>query len=226
VTIINRDNLLIVINLHEDIMDYDTDITHIFDNAYQTLILSHLIGREFSFGASISYYQVHDSGKRKKGMGGSLGLQYNSVRYPGLTYGLTYFIFANPVKDVRYRLERIYNNSFHAGAGYSLGNSFLFAMDLKNITAFRKKYLCEVHFGFEQKIIGNVFLREGFFLWENSIAKTTGSFGLGYKTSLFKSRKSDNLDLSIGGLFNCPVRETGNTIAYRDDISITLRYSF
>jgi hypothetical protein len=226
VTFIDRENTLISLNLHEDIMDYDTDITHIFDNAYQTLIFSHLIGREFSLGASISYYQVHDRGERKKGMGGSIGLQYNSVRYPGLTYGLTYFTFADPVKDIRYRVERIYNNSAHFGVGYNIKDKFLFALDLKNITAFGEKYLGEVHFGFEQNIIGNVYLCEGFFLWENSIAKTAGSFGLGYKSSLFKSRKADNLDLSIGWLFNCPVRETANTITYRDDISITLRYSF
>jgi len=226
VTFIDRDNSMISINLHEDIMDYETDITHIFDNSYQTLVFSHLLGREFSVGASISYYQVHDSGSRKKGMGGSVGLQYNSVKYTGLTYGLTFFTFADQVKNVRYRLERIYNNSFHFGLGYNLKDTFLFAMDLKNITAFKKKYLCEVHFGFEQKIIDNVFLREGFFLWENSIAKTAGSFGLGYKTRLFKSRKEDNLDISIGGLFNCPVRQNDNLISYRNDASITLRYSF
>jgi len=226
ITFIDRDNFLISLILHEDIMDYDTDITHILDNSYQSLVFSHMIGHEFSVGAALNYYQVHDNSIRKKGMGGNIGVQYNSVKYKGLTYGLSYFTFTKQVSDIRYRVERIYNNSIHLGLSYDLKNSFLFAMDLKNLTAFKKKYFCEAHFGFEQKVVGYFFLREGFFCWENSISKFVGSFGFGYRTKLFKSRKEDNLDLSLGGLFNCPQRNWNNRISYRNDMSITLRYSF
>jgi hypothetical protein len=114
----------------------------------------------------------------------------------------------------------------HFGLAYQLQDRFLFTLDLKNITAFKNKYFGEVHIGFEQNIIGNVFLREGLFFWENSISKTVSGLGLGYKTHLFKSVKEDNLDISLGGLFSCPIRQENNKISYRSDASVTLRYSF
>lgn len=173
-----------------------------------------------SIGTSLSYYQTNENGIKHSGLGYNLGLQYNSLRFKGLTYGFTWFKFANDVKHVRSRVERIFDNSLTFGLSYELKQRLIFAVDVKNINGWSKYYFCETHVGFEEEVNENFYARQGFYFKNNELKKFVKSLGIGYRTGLFKSLKDRYLDMSIGVLI-----EEKNPIE-KFDVVATLRMSF
>lgn len=217
ITFINRDNFLVSLNLHEDLIDYETSYENILDNSYQTLITSYEFGRELSIGSSFNYYQVYHDSVRISGFGLNLGIQYNSTKCKGLTYGLSYFKFQDNVKYVRSRVERIFDNSLTFGICYNYHEKLIVAMDIKNINDINKKYFCESHFGFEEELSKSFYLRQGFYLKNNFINNVVTTFGLGYRTHLFETLKEKYLNIGLGFLFDDkkPMREFEATITLR-----------
>ncbi len=185
VTFIDNDNFLVSLNLHEDIFDNETTIKNVFDNSYQSLFFSYKFGRELSVGAGINYYQVFSESQRKNGIGFNVGLQYNSLKVKGLYYGISYFKFADNIKYVRSKVERIFDNSLNFGISYDYKDQLLISLDIKNITSFSKSYFGELHVGFEEKIYEDLYFRQGFYFIDNNKDKFVKSFGIGIKTSLF-----------------------------------------
>jgi hypothetical protein len=196
-TLINKNNLLVSVNLHEDLLDYQTTFGNIFDNSYQSLTASWQVGREFAVGGSYNYYQVWDGEKRFNGGGYNLGLQYNSLQFKKLYYGISWFAFDDPVQNVRSRIERIFNRSLTFGLAWQSGSWWTVAGDFRNINRPSDDYFAEVHVGLEERIAKNFYLRQGGFLTGNNIGKPVFSFGAGYTTRLFRTTKPWILDFGL-----------------------------
>jgi len=196
-TLINKNNLLVSVNLHEDLIDYPTTFENIFDNSYQTVTASWQVGREFAIGGSYNYYQVYHEQKRTSGGGYNLGLQYNSLRFRELYYGISWFAFDDPVENVRSRTERLFNRSLNLGLAWQSNSWWTLAGDFRNINHIRSDKFSEFHLGLEEKAARNLYLRQGGFLEENRADKAVLSFGAGYTTRLFRTAKPWIIDFGL-----------------------------
>ncbi len=200
-------NYQFYLKLNEDLLDYDLlDTKRFFDNSTSMAAFSCQFSRELAAGVSLNYFQTYRDKKRKRGLGGSIGLSYNALAVDGLSYGLTYFKFPDHMKDVRRKSERLFDNSLNLGISYHFQNTVLMSLDLRDITHVKNKSFMEAHLGLEEKLIeiknGHLYFRQGGFFLNNHGKKPVWSLGMGYRSDMALLTEQSMFNLSFGVLVN------------------------
>jgi len=199
-TLIRSKNVLVSLNLFEELMDYKFPTRNPFTNCSNSICFSLKPSNQLSLGLSVSAYKIDDDEWQAVGTGYNLGMQYQPQKIKGLKWGISYFRFSQDVKMARSKIERIFNNSFCFGISYRHDDKYLISADIKNLLSFSKGYFGELHFGAEQKLFYNFYLREGFFPFDNNIHKLAATIGIGYQSNFYENPDAKYFDVSIGFL--------------------------
>ncbi|NIR48685.1 hypothetical protein GWO43_09630 [candidate division KSB1 bacterium] len=124
-----------------------------------------------------------------------LGVSYGILLKPeeGLNIGVSFYNIPDTLKQSRFPLERIIDESVNIGISYRLfDDNTRFSVDLRNLGEEQEEVVREFHFGVEQVFLSQVALRAGYFRKDEGEDVFSWGVGLLNGASLFQKEVDEN----------------------------------
>ncbi len=148
-----------------------------FDHHVESFVLRVRLADQIQMGGTINYYTAVVNDTLQRGLGSSYGIYIRT--HPKLDVGIVFISMPGKMKNLHLNYDRFEDETVNVGMAYHPFHSTTLAVDVRNLTEESQQTTRELHFGFEQGILNQFFLRAGFYRDRNLAQnRLTVGFGL------------------------------------------------
>ncbi|MFQ5706254.1 MAG: hypothetical protein ACE5HO_02330 [bacterium] len=140
------------------------DVSGLQQNHAHSIVGRWKLADKISIGGSASLLygsDENDPAKSRRDVAVSYGILLKPDK--GLNVGVSFINLPDTLKDYRWPLERLVDESVNVGVSYKPFASMLLSLDVRNLGEEQNKAVREIHFGVEQVLFSHLALRAGFF---------------------------------------------------------------
>ena len=172
--LINHEELETRSSFHKQIKFVEGD--HFFQHHVENFIARIKLAKQVQLGAAVQYYSAFVEDSLQHGFGASYGVFIKP--HSKLNVGVVFVNLPVGMKNVRVNHDRFNTESVNVGFAYRPFSQTTIALDVRNLSEESQTTTREIHFGVEQGIFNQIYLRSGFYR-DRFNKKNRFSFGIG-----------------------------------------------